>query len=32
MLEGCLRVNAGTPEETGEFLAAMSEILGEKIQ
>jgi histidinol-phosphate aminotransferase len=28
MLEGCLRVNAGTPEETGEFLAAMSEILG----
>jgi histidinol-phosphate aminotransferase len=27
MLEGCLRVNAGTPEETGEFLAAMSEIL-----
>ena len=28
MLDGCLRVNAGTPEETGEFLAAMSEILG----
>ena len=28
MLEGCLRVNAGTPEETGEFLAAMSEIMG----
>jgi histidinol-phosphate aminotransferase len=28
MLEGCLRVNAGTPEETGEFLAAMTDILG----
>lgn len=27
MLEGCLRVNAGTPEETGEFLAAMRSIM-----
>lgn len=28
MLERCLRVNAGTPEETGAFLDAMSEIMG----
>lgn len=28
MLDRCLRVNAGTPEETGEFLDAMSEIMG----
>lgn len=28
MLEGCLRVNAGSPEETGAFLEAMSEIMG----
>jgi histidinol-phosphate aminotransferase len=28
MLSGCLRVNAGTPEETGEFIAAMKQILG----
>ncbi len=27
MLEGCLRVNAGTPEETGEFLDALRAIL-----
>ena len=30
MLERCLRVNAGTPEETGEFLAAMAEIMDEE--
>jgi histidinol-phosphate aminotransferase len=30
MLDGCLRVNAGTPEETGEFLTAMTGILGTK--
>jgi histidinol-phosphate aminotransferase len=28
MLEGCLRVSAGTPEENGEFLAGMRDILG----
>jgi histidinol-phosphate aminotransferase len=28
-LDGCLRVNAGTPEETGEFLAALRGILSE---
>ena len=28
MLQGCLRVNAGSPEETGAFLEAMSEIMG----
>src|SRR5690606_20960584 len=28
MLAGCLRVNAGTPEETGEFISAMQEIMG----
>lgn len=28
-LAGCLRVNAGTPDETGEFLAALRGILGE---
>ncbi|HEX2092318.1 MAG TPA: aminotransferase class I/II-fold pyridoxal phosphate-dependent enzyme, partial [Longimicrobiaceae bacterium] len=27
MLAGCLRVNAGTPEETGEFLGALRAIL-----
>jgi histidinol-phosphate aminotransferase len=27
MLEGCLRVNAGTPEETDAFTAAMAEIM-----
>ncbi len=29
MLEGCLRVNAGTPEEDDAFLAALRRILGE---
>ena len=29
MLDGCLRVNAGTPEENDEFLGAMRSILGE---
>jgi histidinol-phosphate aminotransferase len=29
LLERCLRVNAGTPEETGEFLAAMARIVAE---
>lgn len=29
LLAGCLRVNAGTPEETGEFLGAMSQIMTE---
>ncbi|HEV2148110.1 MAG TPA: histidinol-phosphate transaminase [Longimicrobiaceae bacterium] len=29
MLDGCLRVNAGTPEETGEFLAALRAIVTE---
>ena len=29
MLEGCLRVNAGTPAENDEFLAAMRQILTE---
>lgn len=29
MLAGCLRVNAGTPEETGEFLAALRAIVTE---
>jgi len=28
MLEGCLRVNAGTPEENDAFLGAMRQILG----
>jgi histidinol-phosphate aminotransferase len=28
MLQGCLRVNAGTPSETGAFLEAMDRILG----
>ncbi|MBV9773863.1 MAG: histidinol-phosphate transaminase [Gemmatimonadetes bacterium] len=27
MLAGCLRVNAGTPEETGEFLEALRDIV-----
>jgi histidinol-phosphate aminotransferase len=30
MLEGCLRVNAGTPEETEAFLAALRHILKEE--
>jgi histidinol-phosphate aminotransferase len=30
MLENCLRVNAGTPDETDAFLAAMTRILGER--
>ncbi|HEU0016138.1 MAG TPA: histidinol-phosphate transaminase [Longimicrobium sp.] len=29
MLDRCLRVNAGTPEETGEFLAALRAIMTE---
>jgi histidinol-phosphate aminotransferase len=29
MLERCLRVNAGTPEETGEFLDALRQIMSE---
>jgi histidinol-phosphate aminotransferase len=29
MLERCLRVNAGTPEETGAFLGALHDILSE---
>jgi histidinol-phosphate aminotransferase len=29
MLERCLRVNAGTPDETGEFLDALRRIMGE---
>lgn len=30
MLEGCLRVNVGTPEENDELLAALRRILGER--
>jgi histidinol-phosphate aminotransferase len=29
MLDGCLRVNAGTPEETGAFLEAVATIMSE---
>ena len=29
MLERCLRVNAGTPEETGAFLGALRTIMSE---
>jgi histidinol-phosphate aminotransferase len=29
MLDGCLRVNAGTPDETGEFLDALRTIMSE---
>lgn len=30
MLDGCLRVNAGTPEETSAFLAGMTAIMGNR--